>query len=322
MSIKFKKKKFYERKNIFPQVQKAEKIQKSKEFLVLLLLGFIFSLFIHLFIFKNLNKLEISLFKPAFFDPIVARRFHLERVEIDPKLLEEPKKTNPASKPTEVILSEKNNFSNQQESSPDYSKKRPNSLNSLEISEEKPEIIKNLVPDNFQKPNQPLVSFVFDEAATKEDGFMEKFSNKKQTGALDNYSQLDQLIEEKKPLNSETAPILLPTDLLFEYDADQLKPEAEKSLEKLATLIQRNPKAQFTIEGFTDSFGGDDYNLDLSARRAESIKKWLIEKQAINENQIKARGLGKSHFIVPSTGSIQEQQLNRRVEIVIQVSSP
>ena len=42
-------------------------------------------------------------------------------------------------------------------------------------------------------------------------------------------------------------------------------------LEKLGTLIKRNPKATFMIEGYTDSFGPFDYNLDLSQRRAESV---------------------------------------------------
>ena len=75
---------------------------------------------------------------------------------------------------------------------------------------------------------------------------------------------------------------------------------------------------EFIIKGFTDSFGSDEYNLDLSLRRANSLKKWLITKQLIDLKQIKSYGLGKSHFIVPRTGNIKEQSLNRRVEIVIQ----
>jgi outer membrane protein OmpA-like peptidoglycan-associated protein len=81
--------------------------------------------------------------------------------------------------------------------------------------------------------------------------------------------------------------------------------------------MQRNPKAQFIIEGFSDSFGSDEYNLDLSQRRADSIKKWLLSQQILNGSTIQARGFGKTHFIVPSNGSIEQQRLNRRVEIVI-----
>jgi outer membrane protein OmpA-like peptidoglycan-associated protein len=71
------------------------------------------------------------------------------------------------------------------------------------------------------------------------------------------------------------------------------------------------------VEGFTDSFGSDEYNLDLSTRRANTIKQWLINKELINPIQIQSYGLGKTHFIVPSDGTIQQQSLNRRVEIVI-----
>ena len=294
--------------------------KKRNSFLFWLLFGLILSIFIHFFILKKLGRFEIDSFNPASFDHIVPRRFHLERVNIDPKFLEESEKQPLPSKPVEVILSEKIDFSNQEIEKPNsFSNTKPTVLNSLELSEEKPRAIKNLVPETLQRPNQPMI--FSNEVDTKGNDSMERLISK-EASALGNYSKLDQLIEQKKPLSSQTAPILLPTDLLFEYDADQLRPEAEKSLEKLATLIQRNPKAEFIIEGFTDSFGSDEYNLDLSTRRAESIKQWLIIKQFINEKQIKACGLGKSNFLVPSTGSIQAQQLNRRVEIVIRQSDP
>ncbi|MCX7869786.1 MAG: OmpA family protein, partial [Terrimicrobiaceae bacterium] len=77
------------------------------------------------------------------------------------------------------------------------------------------------------------------------------------------------------PLSPKTAPILLPNDLLFDYDSDALRPQAEESLSKLATLILRNPQSRFLIEGHTDSFGSEEYNLELSARRARTVRDWL-----------------------------------------------
>lgn len=287
---------------------------KKREFLILLLLGIILSIIVHFFILKKIGSWEIASFNPNFFDHVIPRRLHIERVEIDPNLFQESKQRYSSLKPVEIILSEKNKFSKEDETSQSYSNLKPGTLNSLNILEEKPQAVEHLIPEGCQKTNEPSISF--DEETGKE-GILQKNLLHKQTEHIGNYSQLDELIEQKKPLTSQTAPILLPTDLLFEYDADRLKPDAEKSLEKLAILIQHNPKAQFTIEGFTDSFGSDEYNLNLSSRRAECIKQWLIEKQSINKNQIQAVGLGKSHFLVPGTGSIQEQKLNRRVEIVI-----
>jgi outer membrane protein OmpA-like peptidoglycan-associated protein len=134
------------------------------------------------------------------------------------------------------------------------------------------------------------------------------------------FSNLDDLLARTGPLSSETAPILMPTDLLFDYDKTDLRPQALASLEKLGTLIRRNPQAAFVIEGHTDSFGSDTYNLELSRRRAESVKAWLVTMMKIPAGRIDARGYGKSRLIAPASGTIEEQQINRRVEIVIRTN--
>ncbi len=131
-----------------------------------------------------------------------------------------------------------------------------------------------------------------------------------------NFSNLDSLISSKGPLTSKTAPILLPTDLLFDYNAAELRPAAVGSLQKLAELMQRNPNATFIIEGHTDNFGTPEYNLDLSKARAESVKYWLVAQAGIDPSRIQTRGLGLSRLLV-NGGSIDQQKLNRRVEIVI-----
>jgi outer membrane protein OmpA-like peptidoglycan-associated protein len=131
-----------------------------------------------------------------------------------------------------------------------------------------------------------------------------------------NFSNLESLLSSQGPLTSRTAPILLPTDLLFDYDSATLRPVAVNSLEKLAELIERNPNANFIIEGHTDNFGTAEYNLHLSLARAESVKDWLVTSAGIEAARIQARGLGMTRLLVPG-GSVEEQQLNRRVEIVI-----
>ncbi len=62
----------------------------------------------------------------------------------------------------------------------------------------------------------------------------------------------------------------MPNNQLFEYDSAELQGSAVEQLQKVATLIKRNPKATFTLEGYTDSYGSEEYNLDLSYRRAEA----------------------------------------------------
>src|SRR5437870_6495495 len=133
------------------------------------------------------------------------------------------------------------------------------------------------------------------------------------------FSDLDQLLSQKGPLGSGTK-LRLPDDQLFEYDSAALQASAINQLQKLGTLIQRNPKATFTVEGYTDSFGTPEYNLDLSQRRADSVKQYLVEAMGISSAQIETRGYGMTKFRTSPNGSIEEQSPNRRVEIVVHTS--
>src|SRR5213082_2986698 len=133
------------------------------------------------------------------------------------------------------------------------------------------------------------------------------------------FSDLDQLLAQKGPLGSGTK-LRLPDDQLFEYDSDVLQASAISQLQKLGTLIQRNPKATFSVEGYTDSFGSFEYNLDLSQRRADSVKRYLVEAMRINPAQVETRGYGAAKFRASPNGSIEEQSPNRRVEVVVHTS--
>ncbi|HZS17095.1 MAG TPA: OmpA family protein [Candidatus Udaeobacter sp.] len=138
-------------------------------------------------------------------------------------------------------------------------------------------------------------------------------------GRTPGFSDLDQLLAQKGPLGSGTK-LRLPDDQLFEYDSDVLQTSAITQLQKLGTLIQRNPKATFSVEGYTDSFGSYEYNLDLSQRRADSVKRYLVEAMRINPAQVETRGYGSTKFRASPNGSIEEQSPNRRVEVVVHTS--
>jgi outer membrane protein OmpA-like peptidoglycan-associated protein len=138
-------------------------------------------------------------------------------------------------------------------------------------------------------------------------------------GRAPGFSDLDQLLSQKGPLGSGTK-LRLPDDQIFEYDSDVLQSSAISQLQKLGTLIQRNPKSTFRVEGYTDSFGTFEYNLDLSQRRADSVKRYLVEMMRINPAQVEAHGYGATKFRASASGSIEEQSPNRRVEVVVHTS--
>jgi outer membrane protein OmpA-like peptidoglycan-associated protein len=144
------------------------------------------------------------------------------------------------------------------------------------------------------------------------------------------FSDLDQLLAQKGPLGSGTK-LRLPDDQLFEYNSSDLQGSAINQLQKLGTLIKRNPKSTFTVEGYTDSFGPPEYNLDLSQRRADSVKQYLVQSMGIDPAQVETRGYGQSKFLVQPNanvgasqpeqdGEIRRQQPNRRVVIVVHTS--
>jgi outer membrane protein OmpA-like peptidoglycan-associated protein len=137
-------------------------------------------------------------------------------------------------------------------------------------------------------------------------------------GRVRGFSNLDDLLGQGGgALGGTTAPILMPTDLLFEYGSADLAEVARLSLMKLGFLIQKNPDSLFIVEGHTDSFGGDEYNLRLSEARAQAVVAWLRDSLRLGTDRIQAVGMGKRALIAPAGGSVEEQAINRRVEIKV-----
>lgn len=152
------------------------------------------------------------------------------------------------------------------------------------------------------------------------------------SGAADanaNFSTLDSLLAQSGDLKEGTKPILLPTDLLFDFDKSELRSQALSSLEKLGTLIKRNPKVTFSIEGHSDAFGTPERNLALSLERANVVRAWLISSMSVEPAHVETKGFGSLKLLVqpdPSVAGktdprfaaeVAHQQLNRRVEIVM-----
>ena len=113
----------------------------------------------------------------------------------------------------------------------------------------------------------------------------------------------------------------LPSDLLFEYDSAELRETARLGLMKLAMLIDRNSEMFCIIEGHADLFGPARYNLNLSQSRADSVRNWLVESMYLNGDRIIVRAYGSTAPKVLE-GSIEEQAINRRVDILMRNEVP
>lgn len=115
--------------------------------------------------------------------------------------------------------------------------------------------------------------------------------------------------------------IELAGDILFDFDKTMLRPAAEPILTRVAEVIRKHGKPMVRIEGHTDSKGPDDYNLELSQRRADSVKDWLIANRATG-GVLTTKGLGETSPAVPNdkpdgSDDPDGRQKNRRVEIIV-----
>ena len=81
---------------------------------------------------------------------------------------------------------------------------------------------------------------------------------------------------------------------LFDFDKADVKPEGKKSLDKLATDLQSVNYDAISVTGHTDRIGSDGYNMKLSVRRAESVKKYLVDAHGIAPTKIFTTGKGKT----------------------------
>jgi len=116
--------------------------------------------------------------------------------------------------------------------------------------------------------------------------------------------------------------VSLPGDVLFAFDKWDIKPEAEATLRKVATLIRELHKRRVIIEGHTDAKGSDAYNQTLSLKRANAVKDWLTEKADIKSVQFEVGGYGETRPVSPNTkpdgsDNPEGRAANRRVEIRI-----
>lgn len=123
--------------------------------------------------------------------------------------------------------------------------------------------------------------------------------------------------EEPKNLDIQRDVIRLKPGIkiLFATNSDALMPESHEILDEVVSVFEQNARLRVRVEGHTDGDGDDKYNLDLSARRAASVMKYLVDKGVASE-RLESHGCGEA---TPLGDNATEdgKQMNRRVEFVI-----
>jgi len=119
-------------------------------------------------------------------------------------------------------------------------------------------------------------------------------------------------IEEKD--GKQQLVVTMKSALMFETDSFSIT-HGQESLDGIAETLNEFPESRVIVKGYTDSRGTEEYNLQLSQRRAEAVNNYLVAKQ-VAPARITSVGLGES-FPVASNDTESGRQQNRRVEIEI-----
>jgi outer membrane protein OmpA-like peptidoglycan-associated protein len=105
------------------------------------------------------------------------------------------------------------------------------------------------------------------------------------------------------------------SDVLFKTGSYELLAGARERLAKVSGIVLAHPGLHLEVEGHTDSVGSDEYNMQLSQRRAEAVRSYFIE-QGVPEDAIVAHGYGKTQPVA-TNDTPEGRQQNRRVELVL-----
>ena len=127
--------------------------------------------------------------------------------------------------------------------------------------------------------------------------------------------RLSAQLQDLQAKQTERGIVLTLDDVLFDTARAQLKPGAQRSIDQIAAFLSEHPERRVQVEGFTDSQGTNDYNLELSQSRADAVAMAIIQR-GVDAQRVRALGYGEE-FPVASNANAGSRQLNRRVEIIV-----
>ncbi len=125
---------------------------------------------------------------------------------------------------------------------------------------------------------------------------------------------------EVKP-GDDLAKLLGLQTIYFDLNASFIRPDAEVELQKIIAALQQYPELKIDVRSHTDSRAGDEYNMNLSERRAKSTMEYITEKGKIDISRVTGKGYGETALVNKCANAIdcsnEEHQLNRRSEFIV-----
>jgi outer membrane protein OmpA-like peptidoglycan-associated protein len=134
----------------------------------------------------------------------------------------------------------------------------------------------------------------------------------------DQLLQVEKLFEpnEAEVLRTGNSIVLRLVGLSFDSGAATIKSDQAALLEKVERAVEIFSDSVITVEGHTDSFGGDESNLELSQRRADAVRAYLLANMTLAPYRISAMGYGETRPI-SSNETAAGRARNRRIDLVV-----
>ena len=150
------------------------------------------------------------------------------------------------------------------------------------------------------------------QAAAQSDNLRQQAENEKQELRARLLQQLNSILATRDSARGLVANM---SDVLFRSGSFELLPGARERLAKVSGIVLAYPTLHVAIEGHTDSVGSDDYNQQLSERRAQAVRDYFVQ-QGISAAAVEAHGYGKTEPIA-TNDTPEGRQQNRRVELIL-----
>jgi len=128
-------------------------------------------------------------------------------------------------------------------------------------------------------------------------------------------AQLQKEMEDLMAKRSDRGLVITLGDVLFDTGKAELKSGADRQLNTVAAFLTEHPERRVLIEGFTDSVGADEYNQELSERRASAVRSALATR-GVDSSRIETQGYGEQ-YPIGTNADTGGRQLNRRVEVIV-----
>ncbi len=137
-----------------------------------------------------------------------------------------------------------------------------------------------------------------------------------QNGSLDTTVELNIVTGDLEP-----GAFFYFSNIYFSFNSDSILPVSERELNAVYTFLRDYPYVKLYIVGHSDAIGGYKYNANLSSRRAEAVKKWLVRK-GINPSRLLTKGMGEVqpltlNYSLSGKDAPTQRARNRRVEFFI-----